>query len=207
MLSMDSYQKEIGLIKQILKENPKGMTVTDVSRKIKINRNSVAKYLDIMRISGFVEMVTFGPAKVFFPSRRIPLSSMLNFTSDYILVIDKQLRIMMVNDSLLAFMKASREAIIGQILDNTFLRMLDGDDDLFSSIRDAFEGEQLTRDFSFQMDGDEFYFRINIIPTAFEDGKYGITLVIRDRTQQGMAEKALRESEEKFGRLLEKMKK
>jgi len=69
---MDSYQKEIETIKRILKENPKGMTVTDVSRKIKINRNSVAKYLDIMRISGYVEMVTFGPAKVFFPSRRIP---------------------------------------------------------------------------------------------------------------------------------------
>jgi len=202
---MDSYQKEIETIKQILKENPKGMTVTDVSRKIKINRNSVAKYLDIMRISGYVEMVTFGPAKVFFPSRRIPLSSMLNFTSDYILVIDKQLRVVLVNDSLLAFMKASREAIIGQILDNTFLRILDGDGDLFSSIRDAFEGKQFTKDFSFQMDGDEFYFRINIIPTTFEDGKHGITLVIRDRTQHGMAEKALRESEEKFGKLLEKM--
>lgn len=202
---MDSYQKEIETIKQILKENPKGMTVTDVSRKIKINRNSVAKYLDIMRISGYVEMVTFGPAKVFFPSRRIPLSSMLNFTSDYILVIDKRLRVVMVNDSLLAFMKASREAIIGQILDNTFLRMLDGDGDLFSSIRDAFEGKQFTRDFSFQMDNDEFYFRINIIPTTFEDGKHGITLVIRDRTQQGMVEKALRESEERFGKLLEKM--
>jgi len=202
---MGSYQKEIETIKQILKENPKGMTVTDVSRKIKINRNSVAKYLDIMRISGFVEMVTFGPAKVFFPSRRVPLSSMLNFTSDYILVIDKQLRVVMVNDSLLAFMKARREAVIGQILDNTFLRMLDGDDDLFSFIQDAFEGKQFTRDFSFQMDNDEFYFRINIIPTTFEDGKHGITLVIRDRTQQGMAERALRESEEKFGKLLEKM--
>ena len=81
---MDGYQHEITLIKKILQENPKGMTVTDISRKIKINRNSVAKYLDIMRISGHVEMITFGPAKVFFPSRRVPISNMLNYTSDFI---------------------------------------------------------------------------------------------------------------------------
>ena len=76
---MDEYQREITLIKRVLSDNPKGMTVTDISRKIKINRNSVAKYLDIMRISGHVEMITFGPAKVFFPSRRIPISDMLNY--------------------------------------------------------------------------------------------------------------------------------
>lgn len=204
---MDSYQKEIGLIKQILKENPKGMTVTDISRKIKINRNSVAKYLDIMRISGHVEMVTFGPAKVFFPSRRVPVSSMINFTSDYILAVDEKLKIVMVNDSLLSFMDTRRKTIIGQTLHDTFLQMLDEDGDLFSYIQDAFEGKQFLKDVSFEMDGDELYFRIKIIPTTFEDGKHGITLVIKDRTQQGMAEKALRESEEKFGKLLEKMKK
>ena len=38
---MDTYQQEITQIKQILKDNPKGMTVTDISRKIKINRNSL----------------------------------------------------------------------------------------------------------------------------------------------------------------------
>lgn len=202
---MDSYQKEIGLIKQILKENPKGMTVTDISRKIKINRNSVAKYLDIMRISGHVEMVTFGPAKVFFPSRRVPISSMINFTSDYILAADEKLKVVMVNDSLLSFMNARRKAIIGQTLHDTFLEMLDDDGDLFSSIKDAFEGKEFLKDVSFEMDGDELYFRIKIIPTTFEDGKHGITLVIRDRTQQGLAEEALRESEEKFAKLLEKL--
>ena len=73
---MNTYEHEFALIKKILQENPKGMTVTDISRKIKINRNSVAKYLDIMRISGHVEMITFGPAKVFFPSLSSSVSPM-----------------------------------------------------------------------------------------------------------------------------------
>ena len=89
---MESYQQELAQIKTILKNNPKGMTVTDIAREIHINRNSVAKYLDILLISGHAEMVTFGPAKVFFPSSRIPLSALLNFTHDYIVLLDKELR-------------------------------------------------------------------------------------------------------------------
>ena len=118
---MDSYQHEIGLIKKVLNDNPKGMTVTDISRKIKINRNSVAKYLDIMRISGHVEMITFGPAKVFFPSRRVPILDMLNYTSDYILVFDERLKITMVNDAFLGFLNIERENVIGQTVPNTIL--------------------------------------------------------------------------------------
>jgi response regulator of citrate/malate metabolism len=64
---VESYQEELTKIKTILKDNPKGMTVTDIARKIQVNRNSVAKYLDILLISGHAEMVTFGPAKVYFP--------------------------------------------------------------------------------------------------------------------------------------------
>ena len=36
---VESYQKELASIKSILKKNPRGMTVSDISRKMKINRN------------------------------------------------------------------------------------------------------------------------------------------------------------------------
>ena len=35
---MDGYEQEIEQIKRILQENPKGMTVTDISHRIKVNR-------------------------------------------------------------------------------------------------------------------------------------------------------------------------
>ena len=64
---MESYQEELSEIKKILKQNPKGMTVTDIAREMKLNRNSVAKYLDILLISGQAEMVTFGPCQGLLP--------------------------------------------------------------------------------------------------------------------------------------------
>ena len=204
---MDSYQQEISIIKQILKENPKGMTVTDVSRKIKINRNSVAKYLDIMRISGHVEMITFGPAKVFFPSRRVPIINMLDYTSDYILVFDKNLEINTINNSFLEFLKLKREEIIGQNVNNTILKIFNDNIEISLAINKALEGKGLTKDIDFIRNGENIYFRIRVIPITFEDGAHGVTLIISNVTYHKIAEKALRESQESFKALLKKINK
>ena len=202
---MDSYEQEITLIKQILKENPKGMTVTDISRKIKINRNSVAKYLDIMRISGHVEMITFGPAKVFFPSRRIPVNNMLNYTSDYILIFDKNFRINTINNSFLEFLETEREDVIGQNVNETVLKFFNDSLELSQAITEALEGKNLTKDVDFKRDKEKIYFKIRVIPITFEDGTYGVTLIISNITYHKIAEKALRESQENFRDLLEKI--
>lgn len=202
---MDSYQQEILQIKQILRDNPKGMTVTDISRKIKVNRNSVAKYLDIMRISGMVEMITFGPAKVFFPSRRVPVLHMLNFTSDYILIFDKDLKIILINDTCLEFMKAQREELIGQIIDNTIFSFLRENSEIENAIDESLEGKTKQKEVFLKMDDGDIYFTVKIIPTTFEDGRHGVTVILKNNTSHKIAENALRESEENFRKLLDKM--
>lgn len=204
---MDGYQQEISLIKKVLSENPKGMTVTDISRKIKVNRNSVAKYLDIMRISGHVEMITFGPAKVFFPSRRVPILDMLNYTSDYILVFDSKLKITMANDSFLNFMKIPREELIGQTIHNTISKVFKNHTELLVGIQKALEGKKLTQDIDFQMNKERYFFRVSIVPTTFEDGRNGGTIVIKNNTPHKIAESVLRESGENFRNLLKKINK
>ena len=201
---MESYQQEIALIKKVLSENPKGMTVTDVSRRIKINRNSVAKYLDIMRISGHVEMINFGPAKVFFPSRRVPILDMLNYTSDFILVFDSKLKITMANDSFLNFMKIPREELLGQLIHETISRVFKGHAELLVGIKEALDGKKLTQDIDLQNNKEHFFFRISIVPTTFEDGRNGGTIVIKNNTDSKLVENALKESEKNFKTLLKK---
>ena len=204
---MDGYQREISLIKKVLKENPKGMTVTDISRKIKVNRNSVAKYMDIMRISGQVDMITFGPAKVFFPSRRVPILDMLNYTSDYILVFDADLKITMANDSFLNFMKIPREEILGQTINHTISKVFKDHTEMLVGIKEAIEGKNSTQDIDFQRNKEHYFFRVSIVPTTFEDGRNGVTIVIKNNTDHKIAENALRESEQNFRNLLKKINK
>lgn len=204
---MDGYQQEIELIKRVLKENSKGMTVTDISRKIKVNRNSVAKYLDIMRISGHVEMITFGPAKVFFPSRRVPINDMLNYTSDYILCFDADLKITMINNSFLRFLNSNRQNMIGQTIKDTLLQIFENNSDIILAIKDALEGKSYKQEIDIKDKGDSFFFSIKIMPTTFEDGRCGGTVVIKNITDHKIAERVLRESEENFRNLLKKMNK
>ena len=204
---MDGYQHEINLIKKVLHDNPKGMTVTDISRKIKVNRNSVAKYLDIMRISGQVEMITFGPAKVFFPSKRVPILDMLNLTSDYILVFDSNLKITMANDSFLRFLNIAREEILGQMINVTISKIFKDNSEILVGIQEALEGKRLTQDIDIKFDKDHYFFKIRIVPTTFEDGRQGGTIVIKNQTDNKIAENALRESEENFRNLLNKINK
>ncbi len=202
---MDSYQQEITLITKILKENPKGMTVTDISRKIKINRNSVAKYLDIMRISGLVEMITFGPAKVFFPVRRIPLIDMINYTSDYLIICNDELKIVMANDPLLNFIQCERDDLIGRNVTDISFPMLDEELGIPSDIQDALEGNEVKREIFFDFQGEERYCVIRVLPTSFEDGGNGATLILTDKTRQKVAEKTLQDREEKVRELLKKL--
>jgi len=63
------------------------------SHNLKINRNSVAKYLEILLITGQVEMRMYGNAKVYYLSHRVPISSMLKFANELILVLDSDFKV------------------------------------------------------------------------------------------------------------------
>lgn len=47
-------------IRGLLKIYPRGLTISEISQRLKCNRNSVAKYLEILQISGTVEMQQMG---------------------------------------------------------------------------------------------------------------------------------------------------
>ena len=81
---MSDHQSVINRIKVVLKDNPRGLTIGEISEKININRNSVSKYLEIMLVSGEVDMKSIGRAKLFYLSQRIPISAMLDFYSDHV---------------------------------------------------------------------------------------------------------------------------
>ena len=90
-------------VRALLKNNPKGMSVSDIAAGLGMNRNSTAKYLDILSVGGQIEMRAFGPAKVYFLSQRVPLGAILNYTAEYILIIDQHYRILQVNDRFLEY--------------------------------------------------------------------------------------------------------
>jgi len=203
-LTMQSYQKEFVRIKEVLEANPKGMTITDISRAINVNRNSVAKYLELLQLSGHVEMRFFGPAKVFFISHRVPLSVMLNFSSDYILVLNRDLKIVQVTDNLLDFLNLEREVLLGHRIEDISLPIFTSSE-IMSYIKEALDGKDSSMELSLQMAEAGFCFKIKLIPTTFDNGTQGVTALLENITEQKRAEEFLRESEEKLRSVLNSM--
>jgi len=190
---VESYQKELTEIRTILKDHPKGMTVTDIAKELRINRNSVAKYLDVLLISGHVEMVTFGPAKVFFPSRRVPLSALLNFTLEYIAVLDRNLMFIQVSDNFLKFFHLEREGIIGQQITNISQDIFHIPE-LLPNTQQALDGKETTVEVSYLTDEHKRFLRMKHIPTTFEDGEPGVTLLMEDITDRKYTEEKMKQA-------------
>jgi transcriptional regulator with PAS, ATPase and Fis domain len=136
IIFMELYKEESAKIKSLLKENPRGMSVTDISKKVAVNRNTVAKYLELLRISGHIEMENVGTAKVYFLSQRIPVSTLLNFSSDFIVVIDDNNRIVQANDRFTELAKVSKSEIQGKKLCDVFPPMI-SNKTLLDSIKHA----------------------------------------------------------------------
>jgi len=111
---MDHFQDEMLKILEILKKSPHGMSITEIARAIQKNKHSVGRYLDILQVSGRVEMRMFGKAKVFTVGNRIPQESLLNNSREFILMIDKDNRILHVNNFFLDLINLPRESILGK---------------------------------------------------------------------------------------------
>jgi len=172
-------QEKVDRIKLILKSYPRGMTISNLSSKMKMNRNLIAKYLDMLLISGQVGMEMKGAAKVYYPSHLIPVSAMLKFSSDLVIMLDSERKILQVNDPLLTLLNATRDSLLGKGIDEIdmpFFRDLP-----ISS--DAGTDEQIT-EMSSVLQGEKHYFRVKQVPTAFEDGSQGTTLISENITTQ-----------------------
>lgn len=189
-------------VRALLKNNPNGMSVSDIAAGLGMNRNSVAKYLDILSVGGQIEMHAFGPAKVYFLAPRAPLGAILNYTAEYILIIDQNHRILQVNDRFLEFLRMDRRDLLGASIDAVGLPIVAAPQVRSRMLEARSEGEV-----SLELqhgDGDAArYYSVRLVSTAFDDGSTGLTCIIEDITVRKQAERALLERERRFREITE----
>ena len=193
---MQDYQQELIIIRELLKKNPTGMSVTDISKALKKNKNTIGRYLDILLISGQVDMRTYGMAKVYSLSQRVPLSAMLSYSKELIMVLDSEARIYDINSNFLDLLHLSRAETIGKNI--SFLQSPEVDvHELLENLSSDMEEKECTITFQVREDGERI-FHEKCIPTVFDDGAQGITIILEDITQRILGEREIRKSEERF---------
>lgn len=180
---MDSYWKETLRIRELLNRHPRGMTISELSRRLQVTRNSVAKYLDVLLSTGQIEMQKVGSAKLYFLSERIPLSALLYLHPDAMMVLDDEGRVVLANDRFLGLAAASPE----QILEREILALEvapANDPQIVAALKDP-PRKSLILPNLVHVDGDvETYLRVKLFPTVLEGGRPGTSIVFEDVTDQ-----------------------
>lgn len=166
-------------IRRILRHNPKGLSISDISRKVGLNRNSVAKYLEMLLISGQAEMRTYGAAKVYTASQRLPISALLEYSSDLIVVLDGEGQILQINAPFISFSGMKKEDLLGTTLAASGLPVVTSPL-VLSVLEDQPTGEVVVPEVAW---GDKSIFRAKILPTTFEEGGGGTTIILEDLTE------------------------
>jgi PAS domain S-box-containing protein len=195
-------QNIVDSIKRHLRSHKRGMTISDLSSKIKLNRNLMAKYLDMLLISGQVEVQVMGAAKVYFLSHRVPISAMLEFSSDYVIILDAEQKIIQVNEPVLTLLFKRREEVVGKKID-------DEENPFFNNLlkctcpKSLQNPEDAITEMSCVLQGKLFHFRVKQVPTAFEDGSQGWTLIIEDITAKKTYEETLQMNEARYRGIVE----
>ncbi|MFA7695284.1 MAG: PAS domain S-box protein, partial [Methanoregula sp.] len=179
---MDNTGREIDRIRDILKSCRKGLTIAEIARMLNLNRISTSKYLNMMVAAGEAEMRIHGPSKVYYPCQRVPISTILNFSSDILVVMDDSLTIIDVNNVLLDYFFVEKSDLIGHRIDYSPLGQYI-DTVILDHIHKAIDSTGSTLNIKRTIKGNDYFFQLKFIPTVFESGDHGITLIAEDITE------------------------
>ena len=159
---------------------PRGMTITELARHTGLTRNSVSKHLEVLRMGGHVDMRSVGNAKVYSLSQRVPMSAFLCFTNNLILVLDSRCTIVQINERFLSLAGMKKDDLIGENLRNISLPIVSTPETM--KIIRGVEREQFITDIRYPADGEDNFYQMQVIPTVFDDGEKGRTIVLEDIT-------------------------
>ena len=197
-------RKEIALqIKELLKENPQGLSITDIVKVVTINRNTAGRYLENLLISGQVEMRRLGMAKIYVLSQRVPLSAVLSISSELVMQLDNSLRIIFANEPFLKLVGTDSKSLLGKNIEYTPVALVF--DEAFTgfleNIKEGINGKESAWDIV--LTKKDLIFFCRIAPTVFDDGRKGVSVLLEDITEKKRTELTLQESEERYRKLVE----
>lgn len=174
---MGEYDTGIARIREILRTNPDGLSISEIADNLQMNRNSVAKYLDILLLQGAVDGRKRGTSKLFYLSQRLPVTSLSRVCSDPYLVIDQDQTITELNPSFSRLVKIPVDRLVQHSYDHLPFRLTENasPDQILKS---AFRGLEQRARALISVDGRSYNVTLRFLPVVFETGRPGISVIV-----------------------------
>ncbi|HWQ62871.1 MAG TPA: PAS domain S-box protein [Methanospirillum sp.] len=128
------------------------LSISEVAQLCGHHRHTVARYLDSLVLSGRLEMREHGQKKKYYIADVKPESSLLNFSSHILIILNTDLTIRWVNDTFLRLFNSTSESVIGLSIESLQLERIFGPA-FTQEVRIVSAGE--TRSFETSIDQDD----------------------------------------------------
>lgn len=187
---MTGQSGEMIQIKELLKRNPRGMSITEISSALHLHRNTAAKYLDTLKLRGDVDRKEIGTARNYFLVQRIPVSSLLPYWPAPLIICDLRLNTVMVTEGILSLLECSLDVMYGVPIDEIPISLFK-DPRIREICHNAVQGETRTHTFRATVRKKDLLLRIQGIPVVFDTGRDGAALAFFDETAHQSTSKEL----------------
>ncbi len=186
---------------ELVQANPRGLSIQDISDGVGLSRNSVTRYIDVLVALGQLEMRRVGVAKLYYVSSRVALNTLLDYSNDAILVADKHLNVTQVNDTLCEMMNTSHDDIVDKPVTEV-LSPFRVEAFISEILDEARNGGDAKKVVTVEIKNVHYTYEVAGYPTAFIDGRTGITLIIHDITERRKLINEVRVEKERWEELI-----
>ena len=192
MTSLLDDQKD--QIIEVLSGETRSLTITTIAQKTGIDRHAVARHLDMLEVLGKVRKIEKGTAKKYVLVTSLPISGLIDISSDLILIFNTHLTIQYTNASALKYLSTTLHAVVGKRLDHLNLPLLSSPDIITALTRFKFEKPSKV----ILQDSAGIWFEITIIGFSLLQAPNQIALICTDISDKKRSEEELRIAQEKY---------
>jgi PAS domain S-box-containing protein len=173
---MEEFRDDINHIRELLAANKEGMSITDLSSRLNINRNTVAKYMEILQIQGAADGRKRGTSKVFYLTERIPALSLKKVCSRPYFVVDMDGTVSDANHEFCTLTGITADQLIRQSSETVPLCLTDGTSP-GKLIRTALKGSEQRARAQVRKGDRIVQVTLVMIPIVFQDGRPGVSVM------------------------------
>ncbi len=178
------------------------LMIKEIAEICGMERHTVSRRLDRMEILGRVRKLEIGNSKRFFLNNSLPISNLVDISSDLILVINNQWRVQYINRSAKEFLNPLNRPLIGERVDDLKLELFSSPPVIEGLKR--FDHHTISKiQVSCYLRGIERHYEISIIGIPFKPGTTSTVIIAVDISEKESLKKQLLESEERFRALFE----
>ena len=184
---------------EVLSREKRPISITDIAKKSGMDRHAVARNLEVLEILGKVRKIQKGKANKYFLFTSLPVSGLIDISSDLIVIINPNLEIQYLNNAALQYFSLSPSQILGEKLSLGTLPLISHRDILHELENYSFE-KVIKKMFQTEQ-GRWFEITILGIYLLFSPNLIGI--IATDISERMVTEEQLRKSERHFRLLVE----